>query len=47
MNAKTQGIMAISAGLLVLFTNMLDPRISLALSFVALVGYGVYCLVKK
>lgn len=37
MSARTQGIIAIGAGLLVLFTNMLDPRISLTLSFVTLV----------
>ena len=42
MSAKTEGSLAIAAALLVRFSAMLDPYISLALSIVALLALGVY-----
>jgi hypothetical protein len=42
MNARTEGAIAIVAALLVLFSAMWDPRISVAVSVVALVALGVY-----
>lgn len=47
MNTKTEGIIAIVAALLVLFSAMFDPRISAAVAFLALGGLGVYRLVRK
>lgn len=47
MNAKTEGTLAIVAALLVLFSAMWDPRISVALSILALVTLGIYRLVQK
>ena len=47
MNARTQGIIAIVAALVVLFSAMWDPRISVAVSVVALAAFGVYGFVKK
>jgi hypothetical protein len=47
MNAKKEGTMAIAAALLVLFSAMWDPRISVAVSFVALVAFGVYSFMQK
>ncbi len=47
MNAKTEGMIAILAALLVLFSAMWDPRISVAISVIALVALGVYRFVQK
>jgi hypothetical protein len=47
MSAKTEGSLAIAAALLVLFTAMLDPFVSLALSIIALLALGVYKFVYK
>ena len=47
MNARTEGIIAILAALLVLLSAMWDPRISAAVSVVALAALGVYRLVQK
>ena len=47
MNAKTEGMIAILAALLVLFSAMWDPRISVAISVIALVALGVYQFVQK
>lgn len=44
MNTKTEGTIMILAALLVLFSAMLDPRVSVAISIVALVGLGIYRL---
>ncbi|HEX2989306.1 MAG TPA: hypothetical protein VHO49_01450 [Anaerolineales bacterium] len=44
MNTKTEGTIMILAALLVLFSAMLDPRVSVAISMVALVGLGIYRL---
>ena len=42
MNAKTEGTLAIVAAILVIFSAMWDPRVSVAVSVVALVGLGIY-----
>jgi hypothetical protein len=47
MNARTEGTIAIAAALLVLFSAMWDPRISVVVSVVALVALGVYSFVQK
>ena len=48
MNPKTtEGILAIIAALLVLFSAMWDPRVSVVVSVVALLGLGIYKIVKK
>ena len=47
MNSKTEGMLAIIAALLVLFSAMWDPRASVAVSVLALVGLGIYKLVQK
>lgn len=47
MNAKTEGIFAIVAALIVLFSAMWDPRISIGFSMIALVGIGIYSFLQK
>ena len=47
MNQKTEGIIAILAAFLVLFSAMWDPRISAGVAIIALAGLGVYHLLKK
>lgn len=47
MNTKTEGTLAIVAALLVLLSALWDPRISVVVSLIALVGFGIYQLVRK
>ena len=47
MNTKTEGILAVIAALIVLFSSMWDPSISLVVSIVALAGLGAYKLLAK
>ena len=47
MNTKTEGTLAVIAALLVLFSAMWDPRISLVVSILALAGFGIYKLIQK
>lgn len=47
MNTKTEGTLAIIAALLVLFSAMWDPRVSIVVSLAALVGLGIYKLLQK
>lgn len=47
MNTKTEGTLAILAALLILFSTMWDPRISVAVSLLALLGIGIYKLTQK
>ena len=42
MNTKTEGTIAIIAALIVLFSAMWDPRISVAVSIIALMVIGIY-----
>jgi len=45
MTDRSEGILAIIASLLVLFSAMIDPRISAALALLLLLAYSVYKLV--
>jgi hypothetical protein len=47
MNTKTEGTLAIIAALLVLLSAMWDPRVSAALSMIALSVFGIYKFVRK
>lgn len=42
MNNKTEGTISILAALLVLFSAMLDPRVSVALAAVFLIALAIY-----
>ncbi len=42
MNNKIEGTFSILAALLVLVTALLDPRISIMLAIIALVGMAIY-----
>lgn len=42
MNIKTEGVFAIIAALLVLFSAMWNPLVSVAISVVILLGFGIY-----
>jgi hypothetical protein len=47
MNQKTEGTLAIVAALIVLFSAMWDPRVSVVLAVVALAAFGVYSLMQR
>jgi hypothetical protein len=47
MNTRTEGTIAIVAALIVLLSAMWDPRVSVAVSVVALAAIGVYKFVQK
>jgi hypothetical protein len=47
MKPKTEGTIAIIAAIIVLFSAMWDPRISVGVSVVALVAFGIYRFVNK
>jgi hypothetical protein len=47
MNPKTERTFSILAALFVLFSALLSPIISVLLSMIALVGFGIYKLVQK
>jgi hypothetical protein len=47
MNTKTEGALAIAAAILVMFSAMVDPRISIAISIIALAAFGIYKLVPQ
>jgi hypothetical protein len=47
MDPKTEGTLMILAALLVLFSAMLAPWVSAAISILALLGFGVYRLLHK
>ncbi|MCL4529365.1 MAG: hypothetical protein M1282_08130 [Chloroflexi bacterium] len=47
MNSKMEGIIAIIAALLVLFSAMWDARISVAVAVIALAALGMYRFVQK
>ena len=46
MNDKIEGSLGILGAMVVLFTTMLDPRISLGLSVTLLLLIGIYHLVR-
>ena len=47
MNTKIEGTLAIIAALLVLFSAMWDPRISVTVSIAVLLGFGIYKFVQN
>jgi hypothetical protein len=47
MNTKTEGTLTILAAMFVLFSAMWDPRVSIAISVVALAALGVYQFARK
>jgi len=47
MNAKSEGMLAIIAALIVLFSAMWNPLVSVAVSIVALLGFGIYKYMQK
>jgi hypothetical protein len=47
VTANKEGTLEIIAALLVLFTAMLDPKISLVLAIVVLAAFGLSHLMKK
>jgi hypothetical protein len=44
---KTEGIINSIAAILVLFTAMLDPRVSVGLAVVAMLGFAIYKFGRK
>ncbi len=46
MNNQTEGALAIIAALLVLFSAMLDPKVSVILAVASLALYGLYKLTE-
>ncbi len=44
MTDRMEGIFSAAASIMVLFTAMLDPRVSAGLAFVLLLGMGIYKL---
>ena len=47
MNTKIEGALAVVAALIVLFSAMWDPRISVAVSIIALLVFGIFKLIQK
>ena len=47
VKAKIESIFAIAAALLVLFTAMMDPYISVGIAATSLVALGIYEFVKR
>jgi hypothetical protein len=47
MNTKTEGTLAVIAALIVLFSAMWNPLISVTVSIIALLGYGLYKFFQK
>jgi len=47
MNTKTEGTFAIIAALIVLFSAMWDPWVSVVISMLVLAAFGVYKFAQK
>jgi len=47
MSTKTEGTFAIIAALIVLFSAMWDPLVSVAVSIIAFLGFGIFKLIQK
>jgi hypothetical protein len=47
MSNRVESAIAIAAAMLVLFTTLLDPRISVILAVIALLGLGIYHFIKR
>ncbi len=44
MSPKIEGSLAIAASILVLFTAMMDPRLSVIVSVLAMLTFGIWSL---
>ena len=47
MTDKTEGTLAMLAAVFVLFAAMIEPLLSVVVSLVALIGYGLYKLLDQ
>ena len=47
MNTRTEASLAVIAALIVLFSAMWDPRVSVAVSIITLLGFGIFKFVQK
>jgi hypothetical protein len=47
MSPKTEGSLAIAASILVLFTAMMDPRVSVVVSVLAMLSFGIWSLAVR
>jgi len=47
MNTKAEGTIAIIAALIVLFSALLSPPVSVVISIIVLAAFGVYKFVQK
>jgi hypothetical protein len=47
LDTKTESTLVVTAALLVLFSAMLAPPVSVGISLVALLGFGLYKLAQK
>jgi hypothetical protein len=47
MSRKTEGSLAIAASVLVLFTAMVDPRVSAAVSVLVMLAFGIWSLAVR
>ncbi|HOC57181.1 MAG TPA: hypothetical protein PKI20_16300 [Verrucomicrobiota bacterium] len=47
MSKKTEGVLSSLAAILVLFTTMVDPRVSVGLAVAFLLGLGIYNFTRK
>jgi hypothetical protein len=47
MNTKTEGTFAIIAALIVMFSAMWNPLVSVGISIVSLLGFGIYKYIQK
>ena len=47
MNTKIEGTMAVIAALIVLFSAMWDPRVSVVVAIVALIAFAGYKFIEK
>jgi hypothetical protein len=47
VSAKAEGMIAILAALLVLFSAMIDPLVSTGVAVAALVGLGIYLITRR
>ncbi|RME52349.1 hypothetical protein D6783_05135 [Candidatus Woesearchaeota archaeon] len=47
VDSKQRGAFAVVAAIIVLFSAMWNPMVSVVVSFVALVSYGIYMFVQE
>ncbi len=47
MNQKTEGTLAIVAALIVLFSAMWNPLVSVVVAVVSLAAFGIYSLMQR